>query len=145
MLVFDALAASLLALLKRPMVACYATQDDLKKLIIFNNKITPSILAFLDKDHALAGYRLLREGRNGKVYQVPLEDNVVVAIKCVRSPSHNPKNEDPRVETHNARQIRVELETLGFIRHRNLVQLLANIFKTNSHLLVYEFMPSGSL
>ena len=140
-LVTGAAAATILALLTRAVLTCYSNTEDLKKPIIFNKKITPNMLAFLDKEDALAGYRLLGEGGNGRVFQVPLQDDLVVAIKCVRN--HAP-DEDQTIN-HDAKQIRAELETLGFIRHRNLVQLLAYMFKSDSHLLIYEFVPGGSL
>ncbi|KAG0626895.1 hypothetical protein M758_2G159700 [Ceratodon purpureus] len=144
-LVTGAIAATLLALFTRVVLGYYVSQDDLRKPIIFNKKITANMLAFLDKDDALAGCRLLGQGGNGKVYHVPLQDDLVVAIKCVRNPDQDVEGDDPKIETHDARQIRAELETLGFIRHRNLVQLLAYISKTDSHMLIYEFMPGGSL
>nr|APU94837.1 leucine-rich repeat receptor-like protein kinase [Pohlia nutans] len=139
--VTGAVAATLLALLTRVALGLYSPRGDLTKPIIFNKKITPQMLAFLEKDDALAGCRLLGQGGNGKVYQVQLEDDLAVAIKCVSNATHDPESG----ETFDAKQIRAELETLGFIRHRNLVQLLAYIFKSDSHLLVYEFMPGGSL
>jgi serine/threonine protein kinase len=37
------------------------------------------------------------------------------------------------------------VETLGNIRHRNIVKLLCCCSKSNSNLLVYEFMPNGSV
>nr|APU94844.1 leucine-rich repeat receptor-like protein kinase [Pohlia nutans] len=145
-IVSGAVAATLLALLTRAVLGCYAGTEDLKKPIIFNKKISPQMLAFLDKEDALTDCRVLGEGGNGKVYQVSLQEDFVVAIKCVRhhsEPEQEQEEGDPI--SHDAKQIRAELETLGFIRHRNLVQLLAYIFKSDSHLLVYEFMPGGSL
>jgi serine/threonine protein kinase len=93
------------------------------------------MLAFLDKKDALAGCRLLGEGGHGRVYQVPLQNGLVVAIECV------PKHADGLL----ARKYYSALESLGSIRHRNLVQLLAHVFGTNSHFLMYEFVPGGSL
>ncbi|XP_024385704.1 uncharacterized protein [Physcomitrium patens] len=142
-LVTGAVAAVLLALIIRVVVAFASGTENLKKPIIFDKKITPHMLAFLDKEDALAGCRLLGAGGNGKVYQVPLQDDLVVAIKCVRIASD--EAEEGSDSSHDAKQIRAELETLGFIRHRNLVRLLAYIFKEDSHLLVYEYMPGGSL
>lgn len=142
-LVSGAAAATLVALLTRFVLGCYSSTEDLKKPIIFNKKISPQMLAFLDKEDALAGCHVLGEGGNGKVYQVHLQDDYVVAIKCVRH--HAGFEEDGDPFSHDAKQIRAELETLGFIRHRNLVQLLAYVFKSDCHLLVYEFMPGGSL
>jgi len=43
------------------------------------------------------------------------------------------------------RQIRSEINTVGQIRHRNLLPLLAHISRPDCHYLVYEFMKNGSL
>lgn len=142
-LVSGAVAATLLALATRVVLGCFTEAQDLKKPIIFNKKITPQMLAFLDKEDALTHCKVLGEGGNGKVYQVTLQDDIVVAIKCVGH--HSMPEDDGDGISHDAKQIRAELETLGFIRHRNLVQLLAYVFKPDSHLLVYEYMPGGSL
>lgn len=142
-LVTGAIAAVILALLTRFFLTCGSDTQDIKKPIIFNKKITPHMLAFLDNEDALADCRLLGEGGNGKVYQVSLQDDIVVAIKYVRNVTDDAvDSEEPN---RDAKQIRAELETLGFIRHRNLVQLLAYTFKSDVHLLVYEYMPKGSL
>jgi serine/threonine protein kinase len=99
------------------------------------------MLAFLDKEDALAGCRLLGcrlygEGGYGRVYRVPLQDDLVVAIKCFR---------DPFLNDYLGQKYYWYFESLGFIRHRNLVQLLAYVFRANSNFLVYEFVPGGSL
>lgn len=43
------------------------------------------------------------------------------------------------------RQIRSEIQTVGQIRHRNLLSLLAHVPRPDCHYLVYEFMKNGSL
>ncbi|KAM0006996.1 putative transferase, protein kinase RLK-Pelle-LRR-XI-2 family [Helianthus debilis subsp. tardiflorus] len=43
------------------------------------------------------------------------------------------------------RQIRSEIQTVGQIRHRNLLALLAHVSRPTCHYLVYEFMKNGSL
>ncbi|KAF3438656.1 hypothetical protein FNV43_RR21420 [Rhamnella rubrinervis] len=43
------------------------------------------------------------------------------------------------------RQIRSEINTVGQIRHRNLLPLLAHVSRPDCHYLVYEFMKNGSL
>jgi serine/threonine protein kinase len=93
------------------------------------------MLEFLDKEDALAGCRLLGEGGHERVYQVPLQRDVVVAIKCARYPTLN----------YLAQKYYWDFESLSFIRHRNLVRLLAYVFRTNCHFFVYEFVPGGSL
>lgn len=37
------------------------------------------------------------------------------------------------------------METLGSIRHRNIVKLLCSCSSIDSNFLVYEYMPNGSL
>ncbi len=39
----------------------------------------------------------------------------------------------------------MQVETLGKIRHRNIVKLLCCCSNNESNLLVYEYMPNGSL
>ncbi|KAF2613338.1 hypothetical protein F2Q70_00008234 [Brassica cretica] len=43
------------------------------------------------------------------------------------------------------RQIRSEIATVGHIRHRNLLPLLAHVAQPECHYLVYEYMKNGSL
>ncbi|KAL0417266.1 UNVERIFIED_CONTAM: Leucine-rich repeat receptor-like serine/threonine/tyrosine-protein kinase SOBIR1 [Sesamum latifolium] len=43
------------------------------------------------------------------------------------------------------RQIRSEIQTVGQIRHRNLLALLAHLPRPDCHYLVYEYMKNGSL
>ncbi|PKI65355.1 hypothetical protein CRG98_014237 [Punica granatum] len=43
------------------------------------------------------------------------------------------------------RQIRSEIQTVGKIRHRNILPLLAHVPRPDCHYLVYEFMKNGSL
>lgn len=145
-LVTGMVCAALLAIALRFALGCYTSAPDLKKPIIFNKKITPGMLAFLDKEDALASADLIGEGGNGKVYRVPLNDSLVVAIKSVKNPGLTEDSfDDVQPESHDARQIQAELETLGVIRHRNLVQLWAYVYKADSHLLIYEYMHRGSL
>lgn len=145
-LVTGMVCAALLAIALRFALGCYTSVPNLKKPIIFNKKITPGMLAFLDKEDSLASADLIGEGGNGKVYRVPLANSIVVAIKCVKNPGVTEDSfDDLQPESHDARQIQAELETLGVIRHRNLVQLWAYVYKADSHLLIYEYMHRGSL
>ena len=119
--------------------------------VIFNKNITVKMLEFLQKDDALEGANVVGEGGSGNVYRVELDSNMVVAIKCVSmtlSPHTDtavPTEGTVIIPDNRAKGILAELDTLGFIRHRNLVQLWAYIYKPDSHLLIYEYMPRGSL
>jgi serine/threonine protein kinase len=94
------------------------------------------MLAFLDKKDSLAGCRVLGKGEHGRVYRVPLQDDLVVAIMCFR---------DPFLDDYLGQKYYWYFESLGFLRHRNLVPLLAYVSTTDFHYFVYEFVPGGSL
>ncbi|KAK7273926.1 hypothetical protein RIF29_14993 [Crotalaria pallida] len=47
--------------------------------------------------------------------------------------------------THNLKEFETKLETVGSIRHRNLVSLHGYVFTPYGNLLFYDYMPNGSL
>ncbi|CAD5179656.1 unnamed protein product [Musa acuminata subsp. malaccensis] len=114
-------------------------------------------LAFLEKDDGLAGLEVIGRGGCGEVYKAQLPPDpskpdrpaMVVAIKKImkRTPdSAEPtSDEESRLLDKWMRQIRSEIQTVGHIRHRNLLPLLAHVTRPDCHLLIYEFMKNGSL
>ncbi|XP_024537045.1 receptor-like protein kinase 2 [Selaginella moellendorffii] len=76
---------------------------------------------------------LICRGRNN-VYKGVLKGGIRVAVKEVQSEDHS-----------HVAEFDAEVATLGNIRHRNVVKLLASCTNKKSHLLVYEFMPLGNL
>ncbi|KAJ7256121.1 hypothetical protein O6H91_Y415100 [Diphasiastrum complanatum] len=76
---------------------------------------------------------LISIGQTGVFYKATLRDGSVLAIKRLR-PS-----------PHSDRQFRAEMETLGKVRHRNLVPLLGYCVAGAERLLVYKHMINGSL
>lgn len=120
--------------------------------MVFQHKFIKSKdLAFLNKDDSLESLEVLGKGGSGQVYKAVLETGKTVAIKKVVALLSDPsKGTDRTLEesydlTRNSKQIYAELNTLGQVRHRNLVGLLAYIPKPNAHLLIYDFMENGSL
>ena len=78
---------------------------------------------------------MLGEGGFGSVYKGYLIDlDMAVAVKKV---SRGSKQEKKEYVT--------EVKTISQLRHRNLVQLLGCCHDRGEFLLVYEFMPNGSL
>jgi hypothetical protein len=78
---------------------------------------------------------LLGEGGFGKVYRGILpSSNVQIAVKRV---SHNSKQ--------GMKEFVAEIVSMGRLRHRNLVQLLGYCRRRGELLLVYDYMPNGSL
>ena len=78
---------------------------------------------------------LLGSGGFGKVYRGILpSSNVQIAVKRV---SHDSKQ--------GMKEFVAEIISMGRLRHRNLVQLLGYCRRRGELLLVYDYMPNGSL
>ncbi|THU51254.1 hypothetical protein C4D60_Mb06t29050 [Musa balbisiana] len=114
-------------------------------------------LAFLEKDDGLAALEVIGRGGCGEVYKAqqppdprkPDRPSMVFAIKKImkRTPdSAEPtSDEESRLLDKWMRQVRSEIQTVGHIRHRNLLPLLAHVTRRDCHLLIYEFMRNGTL
>lgn len=107
-------------------------------------------LAFLEKNDGLASLELIGRGGCGEVYkaELPGSNGKWIAIKKIVQPPKDAAeltDEDSRLLNKKMRQIRSEITTVGQIRHRNLLPLLAHISRPDCHYLIYEFMKNGSL
>ncbi|KAH9301085.1 hypothetical protein KI387_012668 [Taxus chinensis] len=78
---------------------------------------------------------VIGSGGSGKVYKATLGSGDVVAIKKLWSMS----------DARNDNGFKAEVETLGKIRHNNILKLWCCFANGDSNLLVYEYMPNGSL
>ncbi|XXG54524.1 hypothetical protein AAC387_Pa03g2380 [Persea americana] len=98
----------------------------------------PHRFSYKDLFKATKGFRdkeLLGTGGFGMVYKgVLASSKIQVAVKRV---SHKSKQ--------GMREFIAEIVSLGRLRHRNLVQLLGYCRRKGELLLVYDFMPNGSL
>ncbi|KAE8675655.1 L-type lectin-domain containing receptor kinase IX.1 [Hibiscus syriacus] len=80
-------------------------------------------------------HRKLGEGGFGAVYRGYLNDlGMAVAVKRISSGSRQGRKEYV-----------TEVKVISQLRHRNLVQLIGWCHDRNEFMLVYEFMPNGSL
>ncbi|CAI0458823.1 unnamed protein product [Linum tenue] len=79
----------------------------------------------------------LGEGGFGSVYKGTLPDSSVVAVKKVEGISFS------QAEKH--KQFLAEVTTLGVIQHLNLVGFRGFTCDATGMLLVYDYMPNGSL
>ncbi|KAJ7948367.1 Receptor-like protein kinase [Quillaja saponaria] len=84
---------------------------------------------------------VLGSGASGKVYKVVLSNGEIVAVKKLWRAS---KKDDGCVGSEKD-EFDVEVETLGKIRHKNIVRLWCCCNTGDNKLLVYEYMPNGSL
>lgn len=107
-------------------------------------------LAFLEKEDGLSSLELIGKGGCGEVYkaELPNSNGKMIAIKKIVQPPKDAAElteEDSKLLNKKMRQIRSEINTVGQIRHRNLLPLLAHVSRPDCHYLVYEFMKNGSL
>ncbi|GER43157.1 leucine-rich receptor-like protein kinase family protein [Striga asiatica] len=95
-------------------------------------------LAFNDSEiiNDLKESNVIGGGASGKVYKLVTSNGEEVAVKKLHEKCENDEN-NPEFD--------VEVETLGKIRHKNIVKLLSCCDAENYKLLVYEYMPNGSL
>ncbi|XP_050257825.1 leucine-rich repeat receptor-like serine/threonine/tyrosine-protein kinase SOBIR1 [Quercus robur] len=107
-------------------------------------------LAFLEKEDGLSSLELIGRGGCGEVYkaELPNSNGKLIAIKKIVQPPKDAAElteEDSKLLNKKMRQIKSEINTVGQIRHRNLLPLLAHVSRPDCHYLVYEFMKNGSL
>ncbi|RXH82032.1 hypothetical protein DVH24_036373 [Malus domestica] len=76
----------------------------------------------------------LGRGGYGKVYKGVLSDNTAVAIKRAEEGS-----------LQGQKEFLTEIELLSRVHHRNLVSLVGYCDEEGEQMLVYEFMPNGTL
>ncbi|KAL2515452.1 Leucine-rich repeat receptor-like serine/threonine/tyrosine-protein kinase SOBIR1 [Forsythia ovata] len=120
-------------------------------LAIFSQMIkNPEDLAFLEKEDGLNGLNIIGRGGCGEVYKatLPGTNGKEIAIKKIIQPPRDAEElaeEDSKLLNKKMRQIRSEIQTVGQIRHRNLLPLLAHLPRPDCHYLVYEYMKNGSL
>ncbi|XP_043689261.1 receptor-like protein kinase BRI1-like 3 [Telopea speciosissima] len=88
----------------------------------------------LEATNGFSADSLIGSGGFGEVYKARLKDGTVVAIKKLI-----------RVTGQGDREFTAEMETIGKIKHRNLVPLLGYCKIGDERLLVYEYMKWGSL
>ncbi|KAL2481573.1 L-type lectin-domain containing receptor kinase IV.1 [Abeliophyllum distichum] len=99
---------------------------------------SPQRFNFKDLYKATKGFRdkdILGRGGFGKVYKgVMPRSKVEIAVKRI---SHESRQ--------GIREFVAEIASMGRLRHRNLVPLLGYCRRRSELLLVYEYMPNGSL
>lgn len=88
------------------------------------------VLDCLDEDN------IIGRGGAGTVYKGVMPSGEIVAVKRLAGEGKGASHD------HG---FSAEIQTLGKIRHRNIVRLLGCCSNHETNLLVYEYMPNGSL
>ncbi|EEF31374.1 ATP binding protein, putative [Ricinus communis] len=106
-----------------------AKSSGAKSLVFFGN--TPRVFDLEDLLRASA--EVLGKGTFGTTYKATLEMGVAVAVKRLKD------------VTVSEREFREKIEAVGKINHENLVPLRGYYYNKDEKLLVYDYMPMGSL
>ncbi|XWS46423.1 hypothetical protein CRYUN_Cryun14cG0065300 [Craigia yunnanensis] len=100
-----------------------------KNLVFFGK--APRVLDLEDLLRASA--EVLGKGTFGTAYKATLETGMVVAVKRLKD------------VTVPEKEFKEKMELVGAMHHQNLVPLRAYYFSGDEKLLVYDYMPMGSL
>ncbi|KAF8766047.1 hypothetical protein HU200_007892 [Digitaria exilis] len=104
-------------------------------LAVFENPLRKLTYAHLhEATNGFSSEALIGTGGFGEVYKAKLKDGSVVAVKKLMY-----------FTGQGDREFTAEMETIGKIKHRNLVPLLGYCKIGDERLLVYEYMKNGSL
>lgn len=97
--------------------------------------------------HRLNEDNVIGSGASGKVYKAILSNGEAVAVKKLWERSIKKDENETNLNSDGSQkdEFESEVETLGKIRHKNIVRLWCCCKSGNSKLLVYEYMPNGSL
>lgn len=112
-------------------------EDDDDEIEDWELEYWPHRFSYQELHQATDGFakdKLLGSGGFGKVYRGKLENNVEVAVKCV---NHDSKQ--------GLKEFMAEISSMGRLQHKNLVPMRGWCRKGNELMLVYDYMPNGSL
>lgn len=104
------------------------------KVVSFHGDLPYTSKEIVRRIDLLAEDSVIGYGGFGTVYKLVMEDGNTFAVK--------------KIEKHNLsfdRLFERELEVLGSIKHRNLVNLRGYCNAPSARLLIYDFLPRGSL
>ncbi|XP_022925579.1 receptor-like protein kinase HSL1 isoform X1 [Cucurbita moschata] len=95
---------------------------------------------------SLDEHNVIGSGGSGQVYKVALTNGSTIAVKKLWPKVSNDRDSFDLEKVWSEDDVfDAEVEILGNIRHKNIVKLLCCCSNGVSKLLVYEYMPNGSL
>ncbi|KAJ0091544.1 hypothetical protein Patl1_13166 [Pistacia atlantica] len=106
-----------------------SAEAERNKLVFFEG----GIYSFDLEDLLRASAEVLGKGSVGTSYKAVLEEGTTVVVKRLKEVAVS------------KREFEMQMEVLGKIKHDNVVPLRAFYYSKDEKLLVYDFMPAGSL
>ncbi|KAH0906793.1 hypothetical protein HID58_038620, partial [Brassica napus] len=137
MFVGTTIAGTLLIVLGGVVYLLYKKKKYAEVLEQWEKEYSPQRYSFRNLYKATKGFKenqLLGAGGFGKVYKGILPSGTQIAVKRVYHDAEQ-----------GMKQYVAEIASMGRLRHKNLVQLLGYCRRRGELLLVYEYMPNGSL
>lgn len=92
---------------------------------------------------AMVDENIVGHGGSGTVYRIGLSTGELVAVKKLWS--RKTKDKVSEDQLFPDKELETEVQTLGNIRHKNIVKLYCYLSSYECSLLVYEYMPNGNL
>ncbi|XP_022766430.1 receptor protein-tyrosine kinase CEPR1-like [Durio zibethinus] len=92
---------------------------------------------------AMVDKNIVGHGGSGTVYRIELQSGEVVAVKKLWCRTEKDSASEDQLILDKG--LRTEVETLGSIRHKDIVKLYGYFSNFDCNLLVYEYMPNGNL
>ncbi|XP_007018366.2 PREDICTED: receptor-like protein kinase HSL1 [Theobroma cacao] len=92
---------------------------------------------------AMVDKNIVGHGGSGTVYRIELRSGEVVAVKKLWSRTEKDSASEDQLIWDKG--LKTEVQTLGSIRHKNIVKLYCYFSNLDCNLLVYEYMPNGNL
>ncbi|KAI5080465.1 hypothetical protein GOP47_0003648 [Adiantum capillus-veneris] len=111
-----------------------ASTESRIKINIFHGDLPYSSRDIMKKIEMLDETNIIGSGGFGTVYKLVMDNHNVFAVK--------------KIEKHGRHCERIferELEILGILRHRNLVNLRGYCNANSMNLLIYDYLPNGNL
>ena len=96
---------------------------------------------------SLVETNVIGKGCSGVVYRANLDHGEVIAVKklwpTTMAAAYCQNDGAPSSTVRDS--FSTEVKTLGLIRHKNIVRFLGCCWNRNTRLLMYDYMPNGSL